>query len=42
MGGPFNIQINSVKLNEKKKTSPLDNSGTEEISVEPGMKVQVD
>lgn len=38
MGGPFNIQINSVKLNEKKKTSPLDTSG----SVEAGMKVYVD
>ena len=40
MGSPFNIQINKVKLNEKKKTTPLDNSVTEEINGEqPGRKI---
>ena len=42
MGGPFNIQINSVKLSEKKKTSPLDTSGSEEVNGDPTMKVMVD
>jgi hypothetical protein len=42
LGGPFNIQINSVKLNEKKKTSPLDTSGSEEVIGDPTMKVMVD
>jgi hypothetical protein len=40
MGSPFNIQINKVKLNEKKKTTPLDTSVTEEINGEqPGRKI---
>jgi hypothetical protein len=29
-------------LNEKKKTSPLDTSGSEEVNGEPTMKVMVD
>lgn len=40
MASPFNIQINKVKLNEKKKTTPLDTSVTEEINGEqPGRKI---
>lgn len=40
--GPFIIQINQVKLNEKKKTAPIDAQGSEEANGEHSNKVQVE